>query len=438
MWDSLDKFFEILLYPFIFLSIYFQVFMLYNFLSNKNRMSKEEKFIRDHFPTVTFLLPGWNEGLNISTTIRSIQDLNYPKDKIEIFYLDNNSTDNTKDVVNVFMNGGMLTGSDTYVVADSRIKYFLETKQGKHNAMNTGLKHVTTDLVACLDVDSTLHVDALGIAAQYFKDEKIMALASCMQLRDVKTFWQRAQVVEYMLSIFWRKAYSSIDAIQVMPGPFSVFRKAVFDNLGDYRGAHNSEDFEMTLRLHKNHYKIANAHKAYVYTVGPDTLRGLMKQRVRWMRGFLENGWDYREMFFKKEYGHFGMFTLPVAAIFIFYVLYAVTFTIIKTAQLLVIKIENYLALGLHLPSFNISKLDPFYITTDIFMVQTIFIFTILGIVAMVSRGMADDKRPLALNFLIYVFVYPLVSPGFLFIAVYKFLFKTKNEWALQDNKVLK
>ena len=108
MWDSLDKFFEILLYPFIFLSIYFQVFMLYNFLSNKNRMSKEEKFIRDHFPTVTFLLPGWNEGLNIATTIRSIQDLNYPKDKIEIFYLDNNSTDNTKDVVNVFMNGGVI------------------------------------------------------------------------------------------------------------------------------------------------------------------------------------------------------------------------------------------------------------------------------------------------------------------------------------------
>ena len=57
----------------------------------------------------------------------------------------------------------------------------------------------------------------------------------------------------------------------------------------------------MTLRLHKNHYKIANAHKAYVYTVGPATLKGLIRQRVRWIRGFLENAWDYREMFFKRN-----------------------------------------------------------------------------------------------------------------------------------------
>jgi cellulose synthase/poly-beta-1,6-N-acetylglucosamine synthase-like glycosyltransferase len=370
---------------------------------------------------VTFLLPGWNEGKNIVTTIRSIQDLNYPKDKIEIFYLDNNSTDDTKNILEKEMEN------------DTRIKYLFEVKQGKHHAMNTGLENVNTDLVACLDVDSTLHIDAMRIAAQYFKDGKIMALATCMQLREVKTFWQRAQSVEYMLSVFWRKAYSAIDAIQVMPGPFSVFRKSVFDNLGEYRGAHNAEDFEMTLRLHKNGYKIANAHKAYVYTIGPSTLKALIKQRVRWIRGFLENAWDYREMFFKKKYGHFGLFTLPVAAIFIFYVLYAVSYTYIKLFQVLYIKIENFLSTGLHMPKINI---DPFYITVDVFLFQSIFLFTMLAFVLFVSRSMAEDKSPILPNFAIYFLAYPFVAPLFIFIAVYKFIFRSPNKWLIQDNKI--
>lgn len=415
------KIFEFILYPFIFISLYFQVFMLYNFLSNRKKMKEEEKVEVDYFPSVTFLLPGWNEGKNIITTIRSIQALDYPKDKIEIFYLDNNSTDNTKSIL------------EEEVKKDSRIKYIFEGKQGKHNAMNTGLKHVSTDLVACLDVDSTLHVDAMKIAAQYFKEEKIMALATCMQLRDVKTFWQRAQSVEYMLSIFWRKAYSAIDAIQVMPGPFSVFRTRVFAELGDYKAAHNAEDFEMTLRLHKNHYKIANAHKAYVYTVGPSTLRGLVKQRVRWIRGFLENAWDYREMFFKKKYGHFGLFTLPVAAVFIFYVLYAVTYTYVKLLQLWYLKFENFLVIGMHFPKLNI---DPFYITADVFLFQSIFLFTVLAFVLLVSRTIAEDKTNIMPNFAIYFLAYPFVAPVFIFIAVFKFLFKSENKWVLQDNKL--
>ncbi len=417
----LENIFELVLYPFIFISLYFQVFMLYNFLSNRKNMKIEEEVSFDYFPSVTFLLPGWNEGKNINTTIRSVQDLDYPRNKIEIFYLDNNSTDNTKEIVEKEMEN------------DSRIKYFFELKQGKHNAMNTGLANVKTDLVACLDVDSTLHTDAMKIAAQYFKGEKIKALATCMQLREVKTFWQRAQSVEYMLSIFWRKAYSAIDAIQVMPGPFSVFRKSIFDELGDYKGAHNAEDFEMTLRLHKNGYKIANAHKAYVYTIGPSTLKALIKQRVRWIRGFLENAWDYREMFFKKKYGHFGLFTLPVAAIFIFYVLYAVSYTYIKFAQLIYTKIDNFVYAGYDLPKLN---LDPFYITVDVFLFQTIFLFTVLAFVLFVSRSVAEEKSAIMPNFAIYFLAYPFVAPLFIFIAVYKFLFRSPNKWILQDNKL--
>lgn len=416
----LDEIARFLIYPFLFLSLYFQVFMLFNFLDNKKKMKSEEDFVFDYFPSVTFLLPGWNESKTAGITLESIQNLDYPKDKIKIVYIDNNSTDNTKEIV------------DSYIKDDSRIIYILETKQGKHHAMNTGLTYVDTDLVACLDVDSTLHVNAMKIAAQYFKDENIKALASCMQLRDIETIWQRAQAIEYMLSVFWRKAYSSIDAIQVMPGPFSVFRKSVFDELGNYRSAHNAEDFEMTLRLHKNGYKIANAHKAYVYTVGPATFKSLIKQRVRWIRGFLENAVDYKDMFFNKKYGHFGMFTLPVAVIFVFYVLYAFIYTLLSVIRLWYAKADLYFSLGLHVPKISF---DTFYFNTDVFLFLSMFTLTMLAFVLIVSRSITEDKNPIIKNFVIYFFLYSFVAPIFVFTSVYKFLRKGENKWSLQDTK---
>lgn len=416
----LDEIARFLIYPFLFLSLYFQVFMLFNFLDNKKKMKSEEDFVFDYFPSVTFLLPGWNESKTAGITLESIQNLDYPKDKIKIVYIDNNSTDNTKEIV------------DSYIKDDSRITYILETKQGKHHAMNTGLTYVDTDLVACLDVDSTLHVNAMKIAAQYFKDENIKALASCMQLRDIETIWQRAQAIEYMLSVFWRKAYSSIDAIQVMPGPFSVFRKSVFDELGNYRSAHNAEDFEMTLRLHKNGYKIANAHKAYVYTVGPATFKSLIKQRVRWIRGFLENAVDYKDMFFNKKYGHFGMFTLPVAVIFVFYVLYAFIYSLLSVIRLWYAKADLYFSLGLHVPKISF---DTFYFNTDVFLFLSMFTLTMLAFVLIVSRSITENKNPIIKNFVIYFFLYSFVAPIFVFTAVYKFLRKGENKWSLQDTK---
>ena len=420
MIDALDQVAKFLIYPFLFLSLYFQVFMLFNFLDNKKKMKSEEEMDFDFFPSVTFLLPGWNEGKTAGTTIESIQNLDYPKDKIKIVYIDNNSTDDTKEIV------------EDHMKSDSRIIYILEQKQGKHHAMNTGLTYVDTDLVACLDVDSTLHVSAMKIAAQYFKDENIKALASCMQLRDIKTVWQRAQAIEYMLSVFWRKAYSSIDAIQVMPGPFSVFRKSVFDELGNYKAAYNAEDFEMTLRLHKNGYKIANAHKAYVYTVGPATFTSLVRQRVRWIRGFLENAVDYKDMFFNKKYGHFGMFTLPIAVVFVFYVLYAFFYGILSVIRIWYQRADVYFSLGLHVP--NIS-FDAFYINTDVFLFLSMFTLTMLAFVLIVSRSIAEDKNPIMKNFVIYFFLYSFVVPIFVFTAVYKFLLRRENKWSLQDTK---
>jgi hypothetical protein len=153
---------------------------------------------------------------------------------------------------------------------------------------------------------------------------------------------------------------------------------------------------------------------------------------VRWIRGFLENAVDYRDMFFNKKYGHFGMFTLPVAVIFVFYVLYAFSYGILSAIRLWYTRADLYFSLGLHVPTISF---DAFYINTDVFLFLAMFTLTMLAFVLIVSRSIAEDKNPIVKNFAIYFFLYSFVVPIFVFAAVYKFAFRRENKWSLQDTK---
>ena len=68
-------------------------------------------------------------------------------------------------------------------------------------------------------------------------------------------------------------------------GANMLFAK-VFDDLGPYRKAHNTEDMEIAFRMQVNNLRIRQCNDAYVYTVGPKNIPTLFKQRLRWIFGF--------------------------------------------------------------------------------------------------------------------------------------------------------
>jgi cellulose synthase/poly-beta-1,6-N-acetylglucosamine synthase-like glycosyltransferase len=79
-----------------------------------------------------------------------------------------------------------------------------------------------------------------------------MAVAPTILIKDPKTMLQKAQSVEYDYAIYIKKMLGMLNAIHVTPGPFSIFRKKVFDEIGPYKHAHNTEDQEIALRMHQN------------------------------------------------------------------------------------------------------------------------------------------------------------------------------------------
>lgn len=410
------------MYPFLFLSMYFQVLLLESFFENKRKIKDEETFELTHFPSVTIAVPCWNEEKTLAATLDSLLALSYPKDKLSIIIVDDGSKDRTLHIAKEYEKK-----------FPDQIRALTKENGGKHTAVNLALSLATSDLFGCLDADSFVDTMALATIVSYFNaNEKIMAVTPCMHIRSPKTLIQRMQAIEYLMGIFLRKAFGQLDAIQVTPGPFSIFRMSVYDKVGIYRKAHNTEDYEITLRMHRAHLKIANAHKALVYTLGPATIRGYFSQRLRWVRGFLENSLDYRDLFFKKEYGNFGMFTLPVAFIFVFYGIYAVFFMVYVLISHWVDVAEKWLTIGIHpkLPQFDI-----FYFNTTTLAFLGMVMFTMFLLVLYIANTLSDDKQEFFRNFPIYFFFYPMFIPFILIRAVFDTLTNRKNEWVLQDNK---
>jgi cellulose synthase/poly-beta-1,6-N-acetylglucosamine synthase-like glycosyltransferase len=415
---------QALMYPFLFLSMYFQVLLLISFFENKEKIKNEEHHLLTHFPTVTVAVPCWNEAKTIGGTIESLLSLEYPKDKVHIVIVDNNSTDNTQEIVAKYQ-----------AAYPQQITIMKEEKQGKHNAVNAALASSTSDLFGCLDADSYVAPRTLKTIVSYFDaDSSVMAVTPCIHIRHPKTFIQRMQAIEYLMGVFLRKSFGQLDAIQVTPGPFSIFRKDVFGVIGAYRKAHNTEDYEITLRMHKAHLKIVNSHKALVYTVGPATAAGFFYQRLRWARGFLENSLDYKELFFKKEYGNFGMFTLPLSFAFVFYGLYAAFFSLYSVLSQLKITMSRFLTVGIHL---SMPKFDLFYFNTTVMSFVIMVMFSMFLFVLYIGNSLSDDRQQFYRNFPVFFVLYPLFVPVFLCRAVIDTFAKRKNEWVLQDTKTL-
>lgn len=131
---------EILAYPFIFLAIFFESFVLVTLLSKPAREARAREKT-GQTPKVAVIVPCRNEGETVAATTESLLKLHYPADKLQIVLVDNGSTDNTPEVMARY-NG------------HPQVKVLHESKPGKHNAVNAGIAAATdAEFIGCLDAD---------------------------------------------------------------------------------------------------------------------------------------------------------------------------------------------------------------------------------------------------------------------------------------------
>jgi len=408
----------LILYCSLFISLFFEVFLLITYLEVREELSLETKHLGKNikrFPTVTIIVPCFNEERTVNKTIQSLLNLDYPKSLLSIILVNDGSTDGTLRELDKFKNY-------------PQVNIFSKENGGKHTALNLALEKVQSDLVGCLDADSFVNADALKKIVPFFDDVSIMAVTPSIKVFEPQSVLQYLQKIEYSWGIFLRRMLSAIGALYVTPGPFSIFRVRVFRELGGYVQGHHTEDLEMALRMQKHRYKIVNSYGAHVYTVAPKSLGALYRQRVRWTYGFLNNAIDYRGMFFNKKYGHIGIFILPIATSSIFSTLFIFGNTLWNNLNGAIDALVKFQTIGFHwkssLPSFNW-----FFINTGVLPILATGVVMLTLIILYLSIKMADGQVRLSRGIFFYLTLYIFIVPLWLAKAVFNTIFRRQINW---------
>jgi cellulose synthase/poly-beta-1,6-N-acetylglucosamine synthase-like glycosyltransferase len=405
---------SVVTYTLLFISLYFEVFMLVAFLERAFAPKKQghSPLPGAPLPSVAIVVPCFNEARTLGTTLESLIALEYPKELFSVVVVDDGSTDTTLAVARQFER-------------DPRVSIFRKENGGKFTAMNFALERTSAEIIGCLDADSIVMKDALMRVVSLFSDARIAAVTPGIHVKETRTYLQHIQKVEYRLGLFSRFMLAALGSAFITPGPFSLFRTSVVRKLGGWRHGHSTEDMEMALRIQHAGFLIANVPKAVVHTSVPRGLRALVRQRVRWTYGWLRNAVDYRFMIGNRKYGTLGLIVLPSAVISIFTALYFFIRIVISLGESLLREVTRIEVTGaLPHPYFDI-----FYINTSalwfIVWVAVALILVIISAGSFIGTG----SRRLPYSTPLFILAYGFIAPLWLGSAVIRAAFKTGVRW---------
>lgn len=410
-------------YTLIFLSIYVQVFFLVTFFDKRKQIVIRTKPITlKRYPTVTVIVPCWNEQATLEATVESLLALDYPEDKLQIFLVDDGSTDNTWQVMQQY-------------AKHPQIEIYQKENGGKHTAMNWGIQKATSEYVSCLDADSFVHPEALKRIMTYFDNPEVAAVAPSILIRNPKTIIQRLQKVEYDWAVYTKKMLGFVGGIHVTPGPFSVYRRDMCIEIGMFKKAHNTEDMEFAYRMQANHYRIEQSNDAYVYTVAPSTVYKLYKQRLRWIYGFIQNTIDYRHLLFKKKYGTFSLFTVPAGVVSVIAVPFMIFWLVYRLVSFIIDQVEQIQAVGFQWPKFSLDfggpsgSFDWFFINTNTTLIVAVVVYFLVITAMVLGKRIAYGKGFVGIGMIAMMLVYSVIAPFWVLKALFNSISRSTPKW---------
>ena len=167
--------------------------------------------------------------------------------------------------------------------------------RGKPAALNIALTHATGEIVGVFDADSVPEKDALKKVAAYFVDEKISAVQGrTTSLNEKKNLLTRVASMEERA---WYQALISgrekLKLFVPLNGSCQFIRRNLLKELGGWDENSLTEDVELALRLVEKSHQIKYAEDVCCGQETPNGLRDLVKQRVRWYRGYMETALKY-------------------------------------------------------------------------------------------------------------------------------------------------
>jgi cellulose synthase/poly-beta-1,6-N-acetylglucosamine synthase-like glycosyltransferase len=263
-----------------------------------------EKIVKDGYnrhytPMLSIIVPAHNEEETIEKTIQSLLEADYPNK--EIIIVDDGSTDRTYELALPYARKGLL-------------KLLKREKASGKKAVpvNYGLLFAKGDIVLIVDADTLIERNSLHRMIRPLSDPSVGAVSGNVRVANKQNLLTQLQAYEYLVAMeMGRRFQSHVGTLLIIPGAFGAFRKRLLQETGVYDVDTITEDFDVTIKIHKMKRKVHFVSEAIAWTFVPTTWRAWVRQRERWTRGQLQTLLKHRNLFFRSYFGLAGLIGAP-------------------------------------------------------------------------------------------------------------------------------
>lgn len=262
------------LYPLLMAYIWIAGALLYYFRFEFRKPGYTEPPELASYPLVSIVVPCYNERLNVARTFGALADMHYAN--YEVIAVNDGSTDDTGHLLNELASG----------IPRMRVVH-LASNQGKALALKSGALAARGEFLVCIDGDAILdHYAVTWIMSHFLESPRVGAVTGNPRVRTRSTLIGCLQVGEFSAIIgLLKRAQRIYGRIYTISGVIGAFRTLALCKVGYWSEDIMTEDIDISWRLQLAHWDIRFEPRALCWILMPETLRGFLKQRLRWAVG---------------------------------------------------------------------------------------------------------------------------------------------------------
>ena len=257
-------------------------FIVYLFLKNRKRVPQPLSHF-EQLPVITVQLPLFNEIYVVERLLKSVSELDYPRERLQIQVLDD-STDETRQLTASCAQRLTERGFDVELIhRTDRVGY-------KAGALEAGLATARGDFVCILDADFVPHRELLKSTVHFFTDPKVgMIQTRWGHINRGYSLLTRVQAMFLDGHLLLEQvARSRSGRFFNFNGTAGLWRKSCIAESGGWQHDTLTEDLDLSYRAQLAGWKFVFLTDVVTPAELPVDMNGFKSQQHRWTKGSIQ------------------------------------------------------------------------------------------------------------------------------------------------------
>jgi cellulose synthase/poly-beta-1,6-N-acetylglucosamine synthase-like glycosyltransferase len=224
-----------------------------------------------YLPSVSAIVPTYNECEVIEHKLANLAKLEYPEGLLQLVFVDSCSTDSTVDTIRDFIARNPRENTQLLIENERR---------GKSSALNTALQRCVGDIIVVSDADCFWPSKILLNSLPYLADPVVGAISGPKTLLNSKDTWVTRSEDRYLKTAnLIKSGESKISSTLLFEGGFSAYKRGAFESFDPYHTG--SDDCGTVISCLEKNLRTIMVTEGEFFTTFPKDWNGRIEIKIR-------------------------------------------------------------------------------------------------------------------------------------------------------------